>query len=111
MLKITNITKVFNKDLNPEDVKVALDNVSLEIKEGEFVTVIGGNGSGKTTLLNVISGSVIPDGGSIVINGVEVTHLKEHKRAQYIGIVFQNPLSGTAANMSLEENLSVAYRR
>lgn len=111
MLKLNNITKVFNKDLNPEDIKIALDNVSLEIKEGEFVTIIGGNGSGKSTLLNVISGSQIPDQGSVVIDGVDVTKLKEYKRSKYIGIVFQNPLLGTAANMNLEENLSIASRR
>lgn len=111
MLKINNVTKIFNKDLTPEDVRVALDNVSLSIEEGEFVTVIGGNGSGKTTLLNVISGSVLPDVGQISINGADVTRLKEHERAKYIGIVFQDPLSGTAANMSLEENLAIALRR
>lgn len=111
MLKLHNITKVFNKDLNPEDVKVALDNVSLEIKEGEFVTVIGGNGSGKSTLLNVISGSITPDQGSVIIDDVDVTKLKEYKRSKYIGIVFQDPLLGTAANMNLEENLSIASRR
>ncbi len=111
MLKITNLTKIFNKDLNPEDLKVALDNVSLEIKEGEFVTVIGGNGSGKSTLLNLIAGSQISDQGQIKIDEVDVTDLKEHKRSKYIGIVFQDPMSGTAANMSLEENLALAARR
>ena len=66
MLKVKSLTKIFNKDLNPEDLKVALDNISLEINEGEFVTVIGGNGSGKTTLLNVISGTVTPDEGQVL---------------------------------------------
>ena len=111
MLKVKNLTKIFNKDLNPEDLKVALDNISLEIKEGEFVTVIGGNGSGKTTLLNVIAGTVTPDEGQVFIDQKDVTNLKDYKRSKYIGIVFQDPLSGTAANMSLEENLALAARR
>jgi putative ABC transport system ATP-binding protein len=111
MLEIRNVTKVFNRDMNPEDVRVALDNVSLSIAEGEFVTVIGGNGSGKSTLLNIISGAVLPDSGNIYINDIDVTRLREHERAKYIGIVFQDPLSGTAANMSLEENLAIALRR
>ncbi|HHX80252.1 MAG TPA: ATP-binding cassette domain-containing protein [Acholeplasmataceae bacterium] len=111
MLKVKSLTKIFNKDLNPEDLKVALDNISLEINEGEFVTVIGGNGSGKTTLLNVISGTVTPDEGQVFIDQEDVTNLKDYKRSKYIGIVFQDPLSGTAANMSLEENLALATRR
>ncbi len=111
MLKVKNLTKIFNKDLNPEDLKVALDDISLEIKEGEFVTVIGGNGSGKTTLLNVIAGTVTPDEGQVFIDQKDVTNLKDYKRSKYIGIVFQDPLSGTAANMSLEENLALAARR
>lgn len=111
MLTVKKVTKIFNKDLNPEDVKVALDDVSLEIETGEFVTVIGGNGSGKSTLLNVITGSVVPDTGTITIDGIEVTHLKDFKRAKYIGIVFQDPMLGTAANMSLIENLLLASRR
>lgn len=111
MLKVKNITKIFNKDLNPEDHKVALNDISLEIKEGEFVTVIGGNGSGKTTLLNVIAGTVTPDSGQVFIDQEDVTNLNDFKRSKFIGIVFQDPLSGTAANMSLEENLALAYRR
>lgn len=111
MLKVQNVTKVFNLDLNPEDRKTALDDVSLEIREGELVTVIGGNGSGKTTLLNVIAGTVAPDSGRIFIDGEDVTALKDFQRAKYIGFVFQDPLSGTAANMSLEENLALAHRR
>lgn len=111
MLKIENITKRFNKDLNPEDLKIALDNVSLSIEEGEFVTVIGGNGSGKSTLLNIISGALFPDSGQVIIDGINVTILKQHQRAKFIGIVFQDPMQGTAANMSIEENLSIAFRR
>lgn len=111
MLKVNNVSMVFNRELNPEDLKIALDNISLEIKSGEFVTVIGGNGSGKSTLLNVISGSLIPEQGDVIIDEIDVTHLKEYKRAQYIGIVFQDPTLGTAANLSIEENLAVAARR
>lgn len=111
MLKVTHITKIFNKDMNPEDIKVALDDVSLEVADGDFITVIGGNGSGKSTLLNVIAGSLLPDQGRVLIDGVDVTYLEEYKRAKYIGIVFQDPMMGTAANMSLEENLCVASRR
>ena len=111
MLKVLNISKTFNQDLNPEDIKIALKDVTLEIKKGDFITVIGGNGSGKSTLLNVIAGSVSPDCGNIIIDDEDVTKLKEYQRAKYIGIVFQDPLSGTAANMSLEENLMLAYRR
>lgn len=111
MLEVNHITKIFNKDLNPDDIKVALDDVSLKINEGEFVTVIGGNGSGKSTLLNVISGSHLPDKGEVIIDGLDVTLLKEYQRAKYIGIVFQDPMLGTAANMSLEENLLIASRR
>lgn len=111
MLKLSNITKVFNQNLTTEDVKVALNNVSLEIKKGDFVTVIGGNGSGKTTLLNIITGALMPDEGKILINDVDITNLSDYKRAQYFGIVFQDPMIGTAANMSLEENLSIAFRR
>lgn len=111
MLRIKNITKVFNRDLNPEDMRVALDDITLHVEAGDFVTVIGGNGSGKSTLLNVITGSVLPDAGTITIGGDDITSLQEYRRSSYIGIVFQDPLSGTAANMSLEENLLLAYRR
>jgi putative ABC transport system ATP-binding protein len=111
MLKLNNITKIFNQHLTPEDVKVALDDISLEIKDGDFVTVIGGNGSGKTTLLNIITGVLKPNQGRIIINDKDITKMPDYKRAQYFGIVFQDPMLGTAANMSLEENLSIAYRR
>lgn len=111
MLKVNNVTKIFNKSLNEEDIKVALDNVSLNVNDGDFITVIGGNGSGKSTLLNVISGALDVDEGSIIIDDANVTKLLEHRRATYIGIVFQDPLQGTAANMSVIENLLVASRR
>lgn len=111
MLEIKNVTKVFNKDLNPENLKVALDNVSLSISEGDFVTVIGSNGSGKSTLLNIMSGVYNVDSGSITIDGIDVTNTKEHMRAKFLGRVFQDPMMGTAANMSIEENMSIALRR
>jgi putative ABC transport system ATP-binding protein len=111
MLSLTNVTKIFNKDDNIENLKVALKNVSFTMEEGEFVTVIGGNGSGKSTLMNVISGVYGVDEGSISIDGMDVSKLKEYQRAKYLGRVFQDPNMGTAANMSIEENMSIAYRR
>lgn len=111
MLKVKNVTKVFNRSLNVEDLKVALDNISLEVKKGEFITVIGSNGSGKSTLLNVISGSLPLDEGEIIIDGRDVSNLKECQRAKYLGIVFQDPMQGTAANMSVLENLLIASQR
>lgn len=111
MLRIENVTKIFNADLAPEETKVALDNISLEVKDGEFVTIIGGNGSGKSTLMNIISGVFLPDEGSIYIDDMDVTKIGEHKRAPYLGRVFQDPLKGTAASMSLIENLELAYKR
>ena len=111
MLSINNVVKIFNKNGNKEDIKVALDNLSLNIKEGEFVTIIGGNGSGKSTFFNTVSGVYIPDEGSIFINAKDVTKTKEYKRAKYIGKVSQDPYQGTAQNMSIVENMSIAYRR
>jgi putative tryptophan/tyrosine transport system ATP-binding protein len=109
MLTINGITKVFNSGTINE--KVALDNISLTIEEGDFVTVIGGNGSGKSTLLNCIAGALEVDHGTIVIDGTDVTKFSEQKRAAYLGRVFQDPMLGTAANMWLEENLALALRR
>ena len=109
MLEIKNITKIFNQGTVNE--RVALRDVSLTLKEGDFVTVIGGNGAGKSTLLNAVAGVFPVDGGSISIDGIDVTHLSEHKRAKYIGRVFQDPMLGTAATMQIEENLALAYRR
>ena len=111
MLKINNISKTFNLDQVKENHKVALDNVSLHIEKGEFVTVIGGNGSGKSTLLNIICGVHTPDAGSIIIDDVNVTKMSEHKRAKYIGRVFQDPNMGTAGNMNIQENMELAMRR
>ena len=89
----------------------ALRGVSLELEAGDYVTVIGGNGAGKSTLLSSVAGTFAPDSGRIVIDGIDVTHLPEHKRAAYLGRVFQDPMRGTAANMNIEENLALAYRR
>ncbi len=111
MLEVKNVVKVFNRSGNKEDLKVALDELSVDIKEGEFVTIIGGNGSGKSTFFNTVSGVYIPDSGSISINGEDVTKTKEFKRSKYIGKVAQDPYQGTAQNMSIVENMSIAYRR
>lgn len=111
MLKINNLTKIFNQDQHEENQKIALDHLTFHMEEGEFVTVIGGNGSGKSTLMNLIAGVYEADEGSIEIDGFDVSHMKEHQRAKYLGRVFQDPNMGTAANMSIEENLSLAYRR
>ena len=109
MLKIENICKTFNAGTVNE--KVALRYLNLHIKEGEFVTVIGGNGAGKSTMLNAIAGVWGVDSGKILIDGVDVTHLPEYKRAAYIGRVFQDPMMGTAATMQIEENMALASRR
>lgn len=111
MLNIVNATIIFNKEEGIENQKVALDNVSLHINEGDFVTIIGGNGSGKSTLMNVISGVYQLDNGKILIDGVDVTKKKENIRASYVGRVFQDPRQGTATNMSIIENLEIASRR
>lgn len=109
MLKINGVYKTFNRGTINE--KRALNGVGLELNEGDFVTIIGGNGAGKSTLLNSICGVFPVDSGSIVIDGKDVTRLPEHKRAKYLGRVFQDPMMGTAADMWIEENMSLAYRR
>lgn len=109
MLKINNIYKTFNPGTINE--KVALNGVSLHLKDGDFVTVIGGNGAGKSTLLNAVAGTWFVDEGSIQIGGVDVTKLPEHKRALHLGRVFQDPMTGTAATMEIQENLALAKRR
>ena len=109
MLDIQNIYKTFNAGTVNE--KTALNGVSLTLQDGESVAVIGGNGAGKSTLLNAVAGVWTVDQGSIVIDGVDVTRLPEHKRAKYIGRVFQDPMMGTAATMQIEENLALAARR
>ena len=109
MLEIHNISKTFNAGTINE--KCALAGLSLTLKEGESVAVIGGNGAGKSTLLNAVAGVWSVDSGTISIGGVDVTHLPEHKRAKYIGRVFQDPMMGTAATMQIDENLALAARR
>ena len=109
MLKIEQIVKVFNPGTVNE--KVALNGLTLHVEDGDFCTVIGGNGAGKSTMLNAVAGVFPVDSGSIIIDGVDVTKLSEHKRAKYIGRVFQDPMTGTAATMQIEENLALAQRR
>ncbi|MHC1708142.1 MAG: ABC transporter ATP-binding protein [Bacteroidales bacterium] len=109
MLKINNICITFNKG-TPNEVK-ALEDINLVVEEGSFVAVLGTNGSGKSTLLNMVAGNFVPDKGSILLDNVDITHMPEHKRAKYIGRVFQNPFSGTAPDMSIAENLALAARR
>jgi len=109
MLDVQNIYKTFNAGTVNE--KAALAGVSLHLAEGDFVTVIGGNGAGKSTLLNAVAGVWTVDAGKIVIDGNDVTKLSEHKRAKYIGRVFQDPMMGTAATMQIDENMALALRR
>ena len=109
MLDLVNIRKVFNP--RTVNAKLALAGVSLHLDDGDFVTVIGGNGAGKSTTLNAIAGVWPVDQGKIVIDGTDVTGLSEHKRAYLLGRVFQDPMTGTAASMQIEENLALAARR
>jgi putative ABC transport system ATP-binding protein len=109
MLEVQSVTKTFN--IGTVNEKLALSDVSLSLATGEFITVIGGNGAGKSTLLNVIAGVYPVDRGRIQIDGVDVTRQPEHKRAAYIGRVFQDPMLGTASNMGIDENLALAFRR
>ena len=109
MLKIENITKTFMP--NTVNEKVALNGIDLVLNDGDFVSVIGSNGAGKSTLLNAIAGSFNVDSGKIYINDIDITKMPEHKRADYIGRVFQDPMMGTAADMWIEENLALANRR
>lgn len=109
MLEIRDLRKVF--DAGTINEKVALDGLNLKLAPGDFVTIIGGNGAGKSTMLNAIAGVWGVDHGQIIIDGHDVTKLSEHKRATYLGRVFQDPMTGTAATMSIDENLALASRR
>ena len=109
MLTISHVRKTFNKGTINE--KKALQGINLHLNPGDFVTVIGGNGAGKSTMLNMIAGVYPIDSGKIEIDGVNISREPEHKRAQYIGRVFQDPMTGTAATMSIEENMAIAARR
>lgn len=109
MLEINNIYKTFN--IGTINEKHALNGVNLSLNDGDFVTVIGGNGAGKSTMLNAVAGVWPVDAGSIILDGIDVTGLPEHKRAAYLGRVFQDPMTGTAATMEIQENLALAARR
>ena len=109
MLNINHIVKTFNPGTITE--KRALTDVDLKLNEGDFVTIIGGNGAGKSTTLNAVAGVFTVDKGTIEVDGVDVTRLPEFKRAKYLGRVFQDPMTGTAATMNIEENMALAMRR
>ena len=109
MLRINLLNKTFNK--NSLDEYVALNNLNLHVSEGEFITIIGGNGAGKCTLFNSISGSVLCDSGEIILDNENITYMPEYKRALLIGRIFQDPMKGTAPNLTVGENLIIAYMR
>lgn len=110
LLKLQGISKVFSR--GTIDEVVALDNITLNVKSGDFITVIGSNGAGKTTLLNLIAGIFPPErGGSVIIDNRDVTDLHEHRRARYVGRVYQDPQIGTAFKMTISENMSLALLR
>lgn len=109
MLKLGQINKIFN-EATPDE-KIALDEINLHLKPGDFVTVIGSNGAGKSTMMNMISGALTPDFGTIEIAGKSVLKWPEYKRSEVIGRVFQDPMAGTAPEMTIEENLAMAYSR
>ena len=109
MLDIQNISKTFEKGTVNEHV--AIKNLSLKLEDGEFVTVVGSNGAGKSTLFNAICGSFMVDEGHIFLDDMDITYKSEHSRAKMIGRVFQDPMKGTAPNMTIEENLALAYTR
>ncbi|WP_127532428.1 ABC transporter ATP-binding protein [Paenibacillus kobensis] len=109
MIEISKVSKLFNP--GTVDEKIALIGIDLKLNPGDFVTVIGSNGAGKSTLMNIISGVMKPDTGEVSIDGGTITQLSEHRRAKWIGRVFQDPMAGTAPNMSIEENMAMAYKR
>lgn len=109
MLRLNQLYKVFNE--GTPDEKLALQNLQLELKKGEFLTVIGSNGAGKSTLMNMVAGKLLPDAGEVEIDGQNVSQVPEHVRSRMIGRVFQDPMAGTAPNMTIEENLAIAFGR
>ena len=109
MLQLNDLHKTFNPGTVNE--KVALNGVSLQMEAGDFATIVGSNGAGKSTLFNAITGGFIADEGSIVLGGQDITFAPEHQRSKVIGHLFQDPLKGTAPNMTIEENLALAYLR
>lgn len=109
MLELTKVSKLFFPE--SPDEKAALSGIDLSLKSGDFMTVIGSNGAGKSTLMNIISGVLSPDVGEVKIEGIPVHHLPEYKRSRWIGRVFQDPMAGTAPNMTIEENMAIAYAR
>ena len=109
MLELKSIHKTFNPGTVNE--KHALRGIDLHLNKGDFVTVIGSNGAGKSTLFNAVAGTFLPDSGSVILDGQDITRLPDHKRSKFIGRMFQDPLKGTAPNMTIEENLALAYLR
>ncbi len=109
MLQMHNISKTFNKGTVNE--KTALKHLNLTVEDGDFVTIIGSNGAGKSTLFNAVCGTFIADEGAVILDGKDITFEPEHSRSRYIGHLFQDPMKGTAPNMSIEENLALAYLR
>lgn len=109
MLKLSNISKTFNP--GTVNAKLALNSLNLELKKGDFVTILGSNGAGKSTLFNAIAGSFPLDTGTVELDGQNITAMPDYKRSKFIGRLFQDPLKGTAPNMTIEENLALAYMR
>lgn len=109
MLKLVNVTKRFFPGTINE--RLALENLSLTLHEGDFVTVIGSNGAGKSTMLNVVAGRYLPEGGAVLIDDRDVTRMPEHRRAKWVARVFQDPMAGTSPHLTIEENLSIAFER
>ncbi len=109
MIQLHNITKIFNS--GTPDEKQVIKDTTLDVKQGDFITVIGSNGAGKTTLFNLVSGNIMPSSGKIFLNGEDATKQPEYKRAEHIGRIFQDPLAGTASNMTLEDNMMITFKK
>lgn len=109
MLKLYDVSKTFNP--GTVNAKTALSHVSLTVDKGDFITIIGSNGAGKSTLFNAVCGSFVPDAGAVLLDGIDITYMPEYERAKVIGHLFQDPMKGTAPNMTIEENLAIAYLR